>query len=620
MANKKTEPITKIEFNRSENIFINSGIIALDYYLEKFKELTDIKYSHNLSENKLVVESEDLLHLLKDVYYFMGKEVYDTSGKKAREDAKNGKGQYYFIKEPFSAEPFPKMQTYGLAALITNNATPTAGHNGEKKKLEKIHNEDPDFAEKIVESFAKVGIKREGFKYIKNESGEINIVKNGKIKGEVYLNAPYTKTTNMDDIFNDPAYFLPGEERCSLTGEKFQKLCDSQCLSPFISGLNNFCSHLSIKSGRISAKALYLSRFSPKFAFYTQQGKESVYVYMFQTDNLNNLKKLIKINSHLYKEEPSLVECNYYSNMKLYNFGEERDISKDWTEQNDFLFMLIYSFYKNILKDNYISDDLTNSSEDFDPFAEIYSNMEKKNPISLISFRSDEFAGTMRPKIFEVMNNFKWLVRFLRFLESEKISILNIMKGLKFIKESERGGKNSYRQERLLRNKVLGKIINGKSILEDMETLFYNSFCQIMSNEGTWRSYKDLFNLTCIYEKAILFGGNEKMTETLQAKAINLGKSIGQGILRYGEANDINAKKSNAKAGRTNIISLKKARTLQQFLDEIIRIQTKYEIAIAKEILEEINPQNFVTVKQFCIISALNQLNTITKGENNNEN
>ncbi|MBP5590368.1 hypothetical protein J6Y50_00740 [bacterium] len=623
MIENKTQQITKIDFNRSENIFINSGIIALNYYLEKFKKLTDIKYSHNLFENKLVVESEHLMKLLQDVYYFMGKEVYDTSGQRAREDANNGKGQYYFVKEPFSGNSFPKMQSYGLAALITNNATPTAGHNGDKKKLEKLYSEDRDFADKIVKFFADKGIKREGFKCNKSENGEIEIIKTGKIKGEVYLNTPYTKTTNVDDIFKDPAYFTAGENTCSLTGEKFKKLCDSQCLSPFISGLNNFCSNLDLKSGRISAKALYLSRFSPKFAFYTQQGKESVYIYMFVTDNLKHLDDLRKVNSHLYKDEPSLIACNYNSNMKLYNFVKEKDGSKDWTEQNDFLFMLIYSFYKNILKDNNVSDDSHNSSENFNPFAEIYSEMEKKSPISLISFRSDEFAGTMRTKFFEEINNFKWLIRFFAFLEDKKISIYNIMNGLKFIKESERGGKNAYRQERLLRNRVLGKIINGKSILEDIETLFYNCFCQIMANEAKWRSYKDIFDLTCIYEKATLFGGNQKMTETLQEKAINLGKSIGQGILRYGDANDINAKKSNAKAGRTYIISLKKARTLQQFLEEIIRIQTKYEIAIANEILEEINPQNFVMVKQFCIISALNQLNTLNstiKGEKNNEN
>ena len=285
--------------------------------------------------------------------------------------------------------------------------------------------------------------------------------------------------------------------------------------------------------------------------------------------------------------------------------------------------MLLYSFYRNILKDNNVSDDLHNSSENFNPFGEIYSDMAKKSPISLISFRSDEFAGTMRTKFFEEIDNFKWLISFFAFLEDRKISIFNIMNGLKFIKDSERGGKNAYRQERLLRNRVLGKIIKGKSILEDIETLFYNCFCQIMANEAKWRSYKDIFDLTCIYEKATLFGGNQKMTETLQEKAINLGKSIGQGILRYGDANDIDAKKSNAKAGRTNIISLNKARTLQQFQAEIIRIQIKYEIAVANEILEEINPQNFVTVKQFCIISALNQLNTLNstiKGEKNNEN
>ena len=356
MIKTKTEPITKIEFHRSENIFINSGIIALNYYLDKFKEFTDIKYSHNLFENKLVVESDNLMKLLQDVYYFMGKEVYDTSGQKAIEDANNGKGQYYFIKEPFSGNPFTKMQSYGLAALINNNATPKGTNKENKKKFDKIFADDYEFAEKIALFLAKKGLLLKTLKYEEEEdknkkltikkndvTGEIYPIydENSKLKtqqkgqkgiSEIFLNTVYSKTPKIEDsIFNDPAYFMEGENTCSLTGEKFKKLCDPQCLSPFISGLNNFCSNFDLKSGRISAKALYLSRFSPKFAFYTQQGKESVYIYMFVTDDLKHLDDLRKVNSHLYKDEPSLIACNYNSNMKLYNFGKEKDVSKDWT-------------------------------------------------------------------------------------------------------------------------------------------------------------------------------------------------------------------------------------------------------------------------------------------------
>jgi hypothetical protein len=59
------EKITKIEFNHSSNIFLNSGIIALDYYLDEFKTKTAIQYNHELSEYKLVVESENLFQLLE---------------------------------------------------------------------------------------------------------------------------------------------------------------------------------------------------------------------------------------------------------------------------------------------------------------------------------------------------------------------------------------------------------------------------------------------------------------------------------------------------------------------------------------------------------------------------
>ncbi len=603
--NGKKEKITTIEFNQTANILLNSGIIALDHYLEEFKNLTNIEYIHKLTERKLFIESKNLFRLLEEVYYFMGREVYDTSGEKADKEA----GKYYFIKEPFAAKAFSKMKSYGLAELITNDPTPSMNKYGRKIKFDKLIKEDTEFALSIAKFLREKGKKIKYYSFINNELHETEIDPNTKKRkenrggeSEIYIDSPYTKTTL---IKLDDKYFIKGKAKCYLTGEKYNKLVDVTCSSPFLAGIRNFNSCLSSKDKKISWKAMYLSRFSPKFSFHSYaSGLDTLYIYMLSTDNILNLKTLYQNNKNLFKDRIALKQSNYHSNMRVYNFVEGKDSSKDLTEQNEFLFMLIYSFYKNLMEKNSI--EIETATDDWDPFE---NSIYKSIPVSIVMFKTDKFAATMRPDAFDEINNFKWIIRLIAYLEKHKISVYKLLRSLKFIKLSEKTSQNKYRLERQIRNRVLGKIIKGKSILGDVENLFYDCFRYKTTNDSVgFKSYKDLFMLVQLYEKITLFGGNSEMTEILQQKAISLGKSIGQGILHFEGGQDLFA---NAKAGKNYIISLKKARTLQQFLDEIIRIQTKYGISVSNDILNSITQKNFIMIKQFSIISALNQINSI---------
>ena len=79
--------INRIEFNQTGNILLNSGIIGLDIYLDKYRKnnsLNPIEFKSELYKDKLIIESESLYQLLEQVYYLMGKDIYDTSGKRAR--------------------------------------------------------------------------------------------------------------------------------------------------------------------------------------------------------------------------------------------------------------------------------------------------------------------------------------------------------------------------------------------------------------------------------------------------------------------------------------------------------------------------------------------------------
>jgi hypothetical protein len=205
------------------------------------KEIPEVSYDFTfaLHEDKLVIESENLLTLLEDVYYLMGKEIYDTSGKNALEKA----DKFFFVKEPFKAEAFAKMKTYGLGALITNDPTAIASKRGRKIKFEKLLSEDLEFATAVARFLNSKGKKLKFHSF--NEQGELveNPIISGKKReenkggeSEIFIDAPYTKTTELPI---DKKFFEPGDEVCYLTGERYKKLVDTQNTTLFlISGIS----------------------------------------------------------------------------------------------------------------------------------------------------------------------------------------------------------------------------------------------------------------------------------------------------------------------------------------------------------------------------------------------
>ncbi len=585
--------ITKIEFNYSSNFLLNSGIIALNHYLKESKGIIGIEYTYELSEFKLTVESKELYKLLEEVYYRMGRELYDQS----KDD---GNKKYFFTKEPFEATEFPTMSSYGMAGLITKpplgpQPVPRKKENG--AYFEDLFNDEnnKEFTLNIANFYKEHNLKLKFFSF--NELGELFKDKNqNKGDSRIFLNEVYTKTPEVD--LNDK-YFQAGKNVCYMTGEKYNKLVPINSTTPFFSGgIQNFDSHFQKSDKQISWKAMYLSRFSPKLAFYSYcEGIDSLMVYFFGSDNLINQEKIFNRNSQIYKDQIQLANENYLRNLNLYTFGSEKDMSKDYTEQNEFLFMLIYSFYKKLLENK-------TYAEASDPFE--VSEL-KSIAITLYTFKADKSGDTMRPDNFEEINNFKFLIRMIAHLEKNGVRIKELLSSLKFIKPSEKSAKNHYRMERQLRNGVLSKFIKLQSVLNDIETLYYNCYkCLLSGDYVSYKSYNDLINFVNLYENIIKYGGNETMDKELQRQAVNLGASIGKAILKFDP--DYNPKES-AKGGRKYIIALKKARTLPQFNEAIERIQFKYGVSVARDILEGINEQNFTLIKQFATISALNQLN-----------
>jgi hypothetical protein len=585
----------EIRFQKSSNVFINTGIIALYDYLRRYEQKdigSTIKIdssTYSLSATELVIRHEDLYQLLEDIYYEMGKEVYDTATSEQLEKNEN----VYYVEETETFIRFPKISTLGLTNLLTNNAQGTTIIPDNTAKIANLKKSNPVLADKIEKHF------------------EAN---NLKLLSKVYFNEPYTKITRLEHPID--SYFEEGSQICYLTGDSVKKLVDNQNISPFISGLSNFNSFLKGNDKKVSWKALYLSRFSPKFALYKYvAGLKGIVCYLFNSTDLLQLKSLIESNRGIFFTKNELLHAKYMMNFKSFNFYNKKGqdealaVKNDYVEQSEISFILIYTIYRQLLF-NQQHKGLQDAPEGFEL---IQTNLPDV-PISLVSFRADEFSSTLRPNAFEEINNVKYLITLFSYLEKEQIDVGQILSSLKFLKPAQRSSQNSYQLERRVRSSVLSKILSHKSLLSDTTSLFYNCYGALISEEYVgYKNYNQLLKLIELYEPIISSNKNNDMTEKpeiLQERAIKLGSSIGMSIVNYDKAVIQSEKEKNARDGRKYIIGLHKARNFTQFNEALIRLQKKYELVISGELLSLMNEGNFNDVKQYAIIGALNIINS----------
>ncbi len=581
----------EIVFRRTSNVFLNTGIVSLyDYLLDI--AFNPSKIEAELTEDALTIRGDQCLEVLEDVYYKMGKEVYDTANPKQIEEKLNA----FYIEAEDRFVRFPRMNTLGLTELFTNNSQGLTRLEENKTRIGILRNTRPEIASKIEEFF---------------KENKLDLLSN------VYLNEPYTKITRLEKPIID--YFVAGDNVCYLTGEGYKKLVANTSTSPFLSGLANFNSFLSSSDKKISWKAMFVSRFSPRYCFYRYNSLDTIFCYLFETDNLLNLRTLLDKNRTIFMDKVQLLEANYMTNFKFYNFnskkGDEQRTSPNngFSEPHETRFMLIYTVYRNFL----FSNSLESASElDMDVFDAAFGS--KHIPISLVSFKADKFSGTLRPNYFEQFNHFKFTIRLMAHLEQKGINIQSLLLSLLFKNRSDRSSKNSFRLERQLRNRVLDKIMKAQSILPDLENLFFKCFLYLTSpdaedrNEASKKNFKVLFNLVNLYEPILYRKMEQETLKSLQTRAVNLGYAIGNAILEYPDGTPQN----NAKQARRYLIHLHKSRNAADFREALIRIMKKYMNGIANDLLyaEEMNDdQQFVFIKQFVVMAALNKINPVLK-------
>jgi hypothetical protein len=321
---KKTLSMQKIEFNKTNHIFLDNGIIALYRYLQPRNTEGVVKME--LFKDKLVIESDNLSQILEDVYYEMGKAVYDT----ATSEQIATMGNLWFNSKTGEANLFPKMNTYGFTELLTNNAQGVTSKEDNTIKFEKLQKDNPALAQKIEDEFK---------------------ARNIKLLSKIYFDEPYTKITRLIPL--EKSHLEKGDKSCYLTGENYKKLVDSQNTTPFFSGLANFNSNLSLTDKKMSWKALYLSRFSAAQCLYAYTNRiyESISVFFFGAKDLIQLEQIyskyiesaIRFPQQLNLREPWLIE-KFVRNFNIY------DVKDGFCGKDEYQFMILYTIFRNIVQ------------------------------------------------------------------------------------------------------------------------------------------------------------------------------------------------------------------------------------------------------------------------------
>jgi hypothetical protein len=591
--------MVNLKFKKSSNIFINTGIVALYRYLIKFeRKNSEVEFKYQLYDDMLILESEDILNLLEEVYYFMGKDIYDTSSSKQLDKLEN----VYYDVERDEFHRFPKMYTYGLGELLTNNAQGTTKLKENSPKIKNLEKEQPEVALKVKNYFEK---------------------NNLKLLSKVYLNEPYTKITTLD--LNEK-YWQQGKENCPLIDESFKFLVNAINISPFIKGLSTFNSFLNSSDRKISQKALYLLRFSPALSMYSYyNGYDSFISSFFNSSSLIRINSLYSDEFFYENEVMRAWKMPFKRNIKLHNFKFSKkdnekysiDSGEDSFSPQEITFLILLTFYKKKF-----ADELSLENIDAIDSTDILSLLEIDNsPVSLVTFKADKFASTLRPNFYEEYTNVKFIIQLIHKLETNKdkrVPIGELWRGL-VVKTSKTEAVNDYNKklklQRQIRISVIDHILKGKSILTIIESLFQKSYLLLANGDKPgFRRYDLILEFLKIYEQTINYG-TLTMEESLQQRAVGLGKSIGYAILNFDSPKNDNEKKANAKNGRKYLISLHKARTIEQFRETLIRIQRKYQVSIANEILENLNEKNYIAIKQYAQIGALNSLNVVLSNQ-----
>ena len=544
-----SDTLIEVNFPKLNHFWMDSGLLGL-YEIAKKEHPEDVDIKMELKDDGVSFRGTEsnLDSFFHKTYESLLSEYYNTSKKIQREE--NAGFYYDSIKDEFIR--YPKVNTMGIAGLIFDK-----GPRPIKGKCKYLI--DKDTKKKILPpEYSHLQDRFDDF-IGANNLGK-HLVANLPIDGpNAYKKVPKVNI-NVKSKKDKGICFLCGQPSHSLTDLK-------ESTFPTISGSSLF----SFVSGGQSAEKVcwkcdFIGKFVPFNGFYVMSS-DSIHMYFPYSSSLEKMSKVYRDLEPMHILDPDLY-MNFENLLGSYfsRFFEQ-------------LFTFNYTLYRRVLARESINGSI---ELDLDKMCGV---MLSTAPIEFFTLHAQKFSKTQMVKNIFPFNNSIYLFRLFNHLEKNSVNIEEMMRILLYCDKNNKC-------HTIVRNRICENILKKHSIVGLVEQHVFRI------NKSEQKNIKQLYDFVILYEKVINEGGTGMDQATIDT-AVSLGKTIGISISHSG------------KRGKGDLFKLRKARKPDDFLNEINRIQMKYDALITADLYNKGQEfiDNFTEFKHFCMIAALNTYN-----------
>ncbi|MDH7593992.1 MAG: hypothetical protein QHG99_06545 [Methanomicrobiales archaeon] len=543
--------LSEIRFPKIGHFWIDSGLIGF-YELACRNHAEKNGVRLNLDDQSVTIKGDiDDIEKFLQSLYLILLDKYYNTSNEKQEQEKAG---FYYDSKEDKFVRFPKAKPVGIAGLIFNKAPrPTA--------------------DKIP--YVQKGTLPPEYSHLQERFNEFLATNNLKIGGtSLLLDGPNSYKPKVKIAPKEGA----PKGTCFLCGNPSHTLTEiGSTIFPMISGSSGA---LTFNSGcadpaKVCWKCDYIAKFVPVTGFYVTSGGNTHMYFPYSVS-------LQKVQEVFASFESMKIRDPYY----LRNFNP--DLGGYFNKPYEQFFSFIYSVYSRILSSS-SPDDTEDARTPFD-YEKMYDLALSRAPLEIIVLYTEALGDTSMGKLVWPFKESIYMFRLFERLESQGVSLDKTMQILVDYDQKNDDNKT------LLRNRICERILKQQGVVSLVEQHVFH----INSSKAMY--IKPVFDFVVNYEK-ILSQEKNPMKQELIDTAVSLGKTIG---LKLG---------AEGKKGKGDLFRLRKTRRPEDFLNEVNRIQMKYDASVTADLYQngEAFEKHFVEFKQFCMIAALNSYNAVTR-------
>ena len=391
---------------------------------------------------------------------------------------------------------------------------------------------------------------------------------------------------------------------------------------------------------RLGWKADFVGKFVPAVAFYYQQG-DDLHVFFPESSDLKRTNALVETLSSMIQLDPNLYR-NFdlaFGNRKLAFMFRGRsevalaflhralvELSREDNVAHERARIAAQEARSQLEPEARDETDDPETAETDDPEAwvsaqEVFRIVEQQGHVGFAVVSAAKKGNVWMARDFWSVRDVVYLARLFDRMQSiEEVApgqnrmVCSPKKFFTTLVDFE--AKDEGRT--LVRDRVCGAILRRESVLALLEQHAFHINPHTEAGKARW--VRPLLDFVTLYEVERHKG--TPMEETYQKMvktATWLGGEIGKAV-----ADKVKDKEENESRGRArgSLFRLRKTRTTADFMNELARLQFRYDIDIPRDVLDGavLNPKTFEEFRGFCVVSALSRFLHGTRESKNASN